>query len=346
MNQHKSEMINSGIIWYGEVPTNWSRTKLKFLADYQNGYPFKPEDWGSLGLPILRIAQLTGESEPNYFAGQISEKLKVNDGDLLFSWSATLDSFIWNGGSAWLNQHIFKVSPTKGTDKKFLYWLLKFITPYLSDIDAHGSAMKHIKKESLGQTVFVPDKKIQENIANFLDFETSKIDRLIHKQQKLIELLNEKIHIATMEIVTKGLNQKQFKSVPNVFWIKEIPSHWSVERIKTIFEIKKRIAGKLGFDVLSITQNGIKVKDIESNDGQQSMDYSKYQIVENGDFAMNHMDLLTGYVDIAKQEGVTSPDYRVFSIRNDSKYYPEYYLLLLQLWRFGELDRLAINSRS
>ena len=61
------------------------------------------------------------------------------------------------------------------------------------------------------------------------------------------------------------------------------------------------------------------------------MDYSKYQIVEKGDFAMNHMDLLTGYVDIAVQEGVTSPDYRVFSIRNSAKYYPQFYLLLLQL---------------
>jgi type I restriction enzyme, S subunit len=60
------------------------------------------------------------------------------------------------------------------------------------------------------------------------------------------------------------------------------------------------------------------------------MDYSKYQIVEIGDFAMNHMDLLTGWVDIAIQRGVTSPDYRVFCLRSNSKNESKYFLSLFQ----------------
>lgn len=98
-------------------------------------------------------------------------------------------------------------------------------------------------------------------------------------------------------------------------WIKEVPKDWAIVRGKYLFEIKKRIVGELSHDVLSITQRGIKIKDTKSGDGQLSMDYSKYQIVEPGDFAMNHMDLLTGYVDISKFRGVTSPDYRVFSTK-------------------------------
>jgi type I restriction enzyme S subunit len=98
-------------------------------------------------------------------------------------------------------------------------------------------------------------------------------------------------------------------------WIGSIPEHWSAARVKTIFEIRKRIAGELGHDVLSVTQQGLKVRDTASNDGQLSMDYSKYQFVEPGDFVMNHMDLLTGYVDVSKFPGVTSPDYRDFAAR-------------------------------
>lgn len=98
-------------------------------------------------------------------------------------------------------------------------------------------------------------------------------------------------------------------------WLGPIPRHWSAVRVKTLFEIKKRIAGELGHDVLSVTQQGLKVRDTESNDGQLSMDYSKYQLVEPNDFVMNHMDLLTGYVDVSKFHGVTSPDYRVFTAR-------------------------------
>jgi len=116
----------------------------------------------------------------------------------------------------------------------------------------------------------------------------------------------------------------------NVSWLREIPSHWNLNKFKNIFRIKKRIAGRLGYDILSITQKGVKIKDTETGDGQLSMDYSKYQLVYENDFAMNHMDLLTGYVDISKHDGVTSPDYRVFTLENKSLH-RKYFLYLLQL---------------
>lgn len=116
-----------------------------------------------------------------------------------------------------------------------------------------------------------------------------------------------------------------------VDWLGDVPDHWDVQRARWLFEIKKRIAGELGHDVLSITQQGVKVKDIESNDGQISMDYSKYQLVAVGDFAMNHMDLLTGWVDLSPVPGVTSPDYRVFSLRDPDSSHPRYLLYALQM---------------
>lgn len=113
-------------------------------------------------------------------------------------------------------------------------------------------------------------------------------------------------------------------------WLREIPKHWQLKRFKNIFKIQKRISGELGHQILSITQRGIKVKDTESGDGQLSMDYSKYQLVYKNDFAMNHMDLLTGFVDISRFDGVTSPDYRVFTLI-DPRSYSRYFLYLLQL---------------
>lgn len=115
-----------------------------------------------------------------------------------------------------------------------------------------------------------------------------------------------------------------------VAWLGDSPAEWGVSRIKKLFEIVKRIAGDEGHEVLSITQQGIRIKDTESGDGQLSMDYSKYQFVEVGDFAMNHMDLLTGYVDISPFFGVTSPDYRVFRLRNKHTSHDRYYLYLFQ----------------
>ena len=116
----------------------------------------------------------------------------------------------------------------------------------------------------------------------------------------------------------------------NISWLGKTPKEWPFLRLKSIFQIQKNIVGELGHDVLSITQKGIKKKDTISGEGQLSMDYSKYQRVSPGDFAMNHMDLLTGYVDISKQHGVTSPDYRVFKLVHTESV-PRYWLYVLQL---------------
>lgn len=317
------------IPWSNSIVESWTRSKLKYLALYLNGYAFKPADWGSTGKPILRIAQLSSDAEPNYFDGEIDKKYLIKEGDLLFSWSATLDSFIWLGDEAWLNQHIFKVVPKSGVDKKYLYYLIKFIAPILGDSDAHGSAMKHIKKESLSQTLYKPDYETQLRIGKYLDAETRRIQILINKQNEILRLLDEKENSLIFKVITQGLRKDVSENNVNGLWFTQVPSHWDVKKIKYLFRINKRIVGHEGPDVLSITQQGIIVKDVKSGDGQLAQDYSKYQIVNKNDFAMNHMDLLTGYVDISKYDGVTSPDYRVFTILNN-KYCKKYFLYIFQ----------------
>jgi type I restriction enzyme, S subunit len=109
-------------------------------------------------------------------------------------------------------------------------------------------------------------------------------------------------------------------------WLGEVPAAWNVLRGRHLFDIKKRIAREVGHPVLSVTQAGLRVKDVHSGEGQVSQDYSKYQIVKPGEFVMNSMDLLTGGVGIADSVGVTSPDYRVFAIRDGGQCRDRYVL--------------------
>lgn len=218
--------VDSGDPLIGSVPAHWNRSALKRLASYQNGFAFKPENWADAGRPIIRIAQLTNDAEPNYFVGELDERLRVSNGDLLFSWSATIDSFIWVKGEAWLNQHIFKVTPTEEATKAYLFYLIKFLAPKLADLDAHGSTMRHIKKESLGQLVYVPPIDEQIAISAFLDRETAKIDALIAEQEKLIALLAEKRQATISHAVTKGLNPNAPMKDSGVAWMEEVPAHW------------------------------------------------------------------------------------------------------------------------
>lgn len=128
----------------------------------------------------------------------------------------------------------------------------------------------------------------------------------------------------------RGIGKYSDTKITNIAWAKNIPSHWQEYKIKHVFKIVKRIVGELGYEVLSITQKGIKVKDTTSGEGQLAMDYSKYQLAEIGDFAMNHMDLLTGFVDVSKYHGVISPDYRVFKLEHPQSN-SNYMLYLMQL---------------
>lgn len=220
----------------GLVPEHWKKAALKHLADYQNGYPFKPDDWGDTGRPIIRIAQLTGDAEPDRYVGLVDERVAVYEGDLLFSWSATLDSFFWRGEPAWLNQHIFKVTPSKQCIKEYLYYLIKFWAPKLADVDAHGSTMRHIKKESLGQRLFVPPLDEQRSISEFLDHETAKIDALVTEQERLIELLKEKRQAVISHAVTKGLDPSVPMKDSGVEWLGEVPAHWEVRALRRVIK--------------------------------------------------------------------------------------------------------------
>ena len=116
-----------------------------------------------------------------------------------------------------------------------------------------------------------------------------------------------------------------------VAWIGAVPSGYRTASIGSLFTIKKDIIGREPETVLSITQTGIRPKDLSSNEGQNASSYAHYQIVNMGDFAMNHMDLLTGWIDISKYEGVTSPDYRVFTL-NDKEMSADYFLRVFQYY--------------
>ena len=90
------KMKDSGVEWIGEIPEKWNVSKMKYVGQYTNGFAFKPEQWGNVGKQIIRIQDLTGSNEnPNYFDGTLDEKFSVTAGDILISWAATLDAFVW-----------------------------------------------------------------------------------------------------------------------------------------------------------------------------------------------------------------------------------------------------------
>ncbi|WP_367926238.1 restriction endonuclease subunit S [uncultured Ruthenibacterium sp.] len=233
-------MKDSGIEWIGEIPLDWGTSKMRYIGQYINGYAFKPDDWSSEGKRIIRIQDLTGtNNNPNYYAGQLPDKYNVTAGDILVSWAATLDAFIWNNDDAWLNQHIFKaICFPKVIDKNFFFWVLKEAMENMNNDNKHGIVMQHITLSVFSNfTIPLPPKLVQRRIANYLDRKCGQIDTIIARQQEVIEKLKAyKLSVIT-EAATKGLNPDTPMKDSGVEWIGEIPEYWQLSHIGNLVEM-------------------------------------------------------------------------------------------------------------
>lgn len=163
--------------------------RLGDLATYVNGYAFKPETWSEVGIPIIRIQNLNNpDADYNYYNGELPSKFVVERGDLLISWSASLGVYIWEGGKAYLNQHIFKVVFGKSDILKG--YLRYAVEAQLADMKrkSHGGTMKHIVKGDFDNIkIPVPSVSFQEQVVRELDSLSSII---ADKRLQLAELDN------------------------------------------------------------------------------------------------------------------------------------------------------------
>ena len=144
----------------GEIPEGWEVKPFSAIASYVNGYPFKPVELGSAGKPIIKIKELKAgivADTPRNTGDEIPGKYHIHDGDVLFSWSADLDAYLWMGGDGLLNQHLFTVLPSDAFSLAFCFHSLKESMPRFRALSL-GATMHHIKRSALDQvfTVVAP----------------------------------------------------------------------------------------------------------------------------------------------------------------------------------------------
>ena len=165
-----------------DIPPGWVPVRVNDTGLYVNGLAFKPSDWKQTGFPIIRIQNLTDPSkEFNHAGGEFPEEVIVRNGDILVSWSATLEAFEWSRGEGVLNQHIFRVLPAETlTTKRFLYLLLRHAMRTMADSrHAHGLVMTHINRGPfLAYVVLIPPLAEQHRIVAKVDELMALCDRL------------------------------------------------------------------------------------------------------------------------------------------------------------------------
>ena len=175
--------------WFIDNPSNGEVISLTELADFINGGAFgKIVHHTQKGLPLIKIAEFSrGITEKTEWIDDvIPEKYLVKDGDLLFSWSGSLDLHIWHKGNAVLNQHLFNVIPKDSYTKGLLCVVLRSTLPWFRQIaQSKATSIGHIQRHHLEeQKIVIPANKDLSIFENFYQ----KLVSLMIENQKLVAM--------------------------------------------------------------------------------------------------------------------------------------------------------------
>jgi type I restriction enzyme S subunit len=260
---------DSGIEWIGDIPTDWSCTKLKFHtkkiidgAHFTPTYIEKSQD----SIPFLRVTDLHSKEivldEVKYIPlsehQQLIKRCNPEEGDLLLSKNGTIGlmkiiNWKWEF-SIFVSLCLIKFE--KSLLNSFFYY---FFESNIVDRQLFESSQKtsvtnlHLEKiKELRLTL--PPIAEQYLISNYLDHKTTLIDNLITKKEQFITLLEEERKAIINQAVTKGLDPNVKMKDSGIEWLGEIPEHWEAKKLKLVFNPSKG---------LTITKENLKDEGIE-----------------------------------------------------------------------------------
>lgn len=233
-----------------DFPEHWTLTRIKFnsLVKARVGWHgLKSDDFTEVGPYLVTGSDFKGKfiqwkncyhcDEERY---EQDPYIQLTNGDLLITKDGTIGKVALVSqldGKATLNSGVFVVRPLRSDyTTQYYYWLLlsRSFTDFV-DYYKTGSTIAHLYQETFVNFKYpLPPYEEQQKIAKFLDHETAKIDTLIAKQEKLIELLKEKRQAVISHAVTKGLNPNAPMRNSGVEWLGEVPEHWVVSSIKHV----------------------------------------------------------------------------------------------------------------
>ncbi len=175
-----------------EIPAGWEVKNLFYIANYYNGLAcqnYRPTE-GETSLPVIKITEMHNgfTSETERASSNIPSEAIIENGDVLFAWSASLEVMLWGLGEGALNQHIFKVTSNNGFPKSFYYYqLLEYVGHFKKIAEAKKTTMGHITKDHLEQSQIV--------VPPTTDLPNQLEDKLEPIMDKIVSLSSERIYL-------------------------------------------------------------------------------------------------------------------------------------------------------
>ncbi|EFB2687323.1 TPA: restriction endonuclease subunit S [Escherichia coli] len=305
------------------VPKGWTLLQVSDICKLQNGNSFKPHEWDTQGLPIIRIQNLNGSDNYNYFSGVPQDKWLVEPGQLLFSWAGTkgvsFGPFIWNGPKGVLNQHIYKVFANENVHGHWLYLALLHITQKI-EAQAHGfkSTLLHVQKKDIdNQFVLTPPVAEQKKMAQIL----STWDKAISVTEKLLTNSQQQKKALMQQLLTGK------KRLPDENGV-SFSGAWKWLRAAELFKTISQKNNSEDEELLAVTQDlGVIPRSmLERRVVMPDGSTKGYKLVVPGNFIIS-LRSFQGGLEYSRYRGLVSPAYTVLTPIKKivDEFYKQYY---------------------
>ena len=234
---------DSGVEWLGQLPSHWSLRKWRYCCHVTQGQVPPDDDRYRDRIMIApnHIESGTGRilfTETADEQGATSGKYMVKPGDIIYSKIRPALNKACIATGHWLcsaDMYPVAISTADLTPKYLLYFILSGPFVRLMVDESMRVAMPKVNRETVSDCpLLIPPLEEQESIVRLLDRETARIDGLVAKKERLIELLQEKRAALITRAVTKGLDPSAPMKDSGVEWLGQIPAHWEVKRLRDI----------------------------------------------------------------------------------------------------------------
>ena len=350
------EMKDSRIPWISGIPQTWQQLPIRYLFDEVREKNSLGKEKKALKFTYGTIIPKTDfdADEEEYVANTILNYTIVDPGVIMINCLNLNFDFVSQRIGLVKDKGVITSAylAIKSKDENVVYppfanYQLKSFDNVKAFHNMGTGVRKTLDFAELGKKYFIlPPISEQHRIADFLDSKCSQIDEISKRIQEEINTLEEYKKSVITEAVTKGLDPNAELKDCGIEWAEKVPKHWRVMPNKYVMaKIKVVPPVYQGEDILSLTMNGVIVRDLDAG-GKMPSSFNGYQKLKPGNLLMClfDYDVTPRCIGLIKNEGVTSPAYSQFVMKNDnnaSYYY--YYYLMIDFTK--ELLHLAKNLR-
>lgn len=320
-------------LWNAEFPSHWSIVPLYGIGKAKS-------ECNCIDMQLLSVYLDAGVIP---FADKVEKRTNSTSKDLSKYQKVEIGNLVLNNQQAWrgsvgVSNYEGIVSPAyiiveldDTLTRRFANYLFRskvMVNQYLIRSKGVGSIQRNIYWQGLKRVLVpIPPKEEQEAIVGYLDWQLSKINKLIDIKKKEIKRVTELKKTVVNEAVTHGLTPNLPMKDSGVEWLGKIPAHWTTIKLRQILHpFSEKNHPEL--PLLSVVrEQGVIVRDIEDKESNHNFipdDLSGYKMVKKGQFAMNKMKAWQGSYGISDYTGIVSPAYFVFDVDFENLEYFHY----------------------